>query len=166
MHKVLVGVLATVLVTGLSIGGEANPRGDRGYQRCGFSKGHGKGQKDFGFYLRMRETLELTDAQVAKLKAIKMKVRKKQIANEAEMKTLHLDLEDLMSEEKVNRKKVDSMVEKLGDLHSEMKKMGIHSHLDAKAVLTSEQLKKVKEHKKGKHGKKYKMGSRHPEEKD
>ena len=147
MRKGLFLVLAALLLLGLTAGGDANPSGQRGRNRGTFGE-HKGSRGSVGFILQMREALELTDEQVAKLRSIKMDAEKKRIQQEADLKTLHLDLEDLLHQDKVNRGKVDSSIDKMGKLHGEMKKLGVHARLDAKAVLTSDQLKKVKEHRK------------------
>jgi len=145
MRKGILGVLLVFLILAVV---------DRGWSQCMMMGGHEKmghrgGMKGErggeGFFLGMKEALNLTDDQVAKLKAIRKETGKKQIENEAKLKNLHLELEDLLLEEKVDRNKVDSTIDQIGKLHSEMKKIAIHARLDAKALLTPEQFKKLKE---------------------
>jgi Spy/CpxP family protein refolding chaperone len=148
MRKGFVLVLPALLVLFLAVDGNVNPRDCLEMQGCfmgGHGKSHGGGVKHL---LQMREALDLTDAQVDKLKAIRKESAKKKISHEAEMKTIRLEMEDLLSNENVDRKKVDSLIDKIGKLHGEMQKLSIHARLDSKNVLTADQKKKMKELKK------------------
>jgi Spy/CpxP family protein refolding chaperone len=154
MRKGFVLILPVLLVLFLAVDGNVNPRDHGGMSGCfqgGHGKSHGGGVKHL---IQMRQALELTDAQVDKLKSIRKDSAKKKINHEAEMKTLHLELEDLLSDKNVDRKKVDSIIDKLGKLHGEMKKLSIHARLDSKNVLTADQKKKMEELKKEKGHKK------------
>ena len=104
--------------------------------------------------LEMKDELGLSNEQVSKLRALKSQTEKRIIRIKSDLEILELELQDLLQDNKVNVKAVDSKIEKIGELRTEMQKVHVHVRLDAQKVLTSEQLKKLHEHKgKGRHEK-------------
>ncbi len=97
------------------------------------------------FFLGMKDELEFSDEQVAKLKALKNETEKQKIRTKADLEILQIELHDLLSQDKVDVKAVDAKVEKMGELQTKMHKAHIHAKLDAKSILTLEQLKKYRE---------------------
>lgn len=96
--------------------------------------------------LKQKGELGLTDEQVSQLKSLKSENEKQLIRDEAEMKVLKIELHDLVHQDKVDVKAVDTKIEKIGTLFTTMKKNHIYAKLDTKKILTAEQLKKFKEH--------------------
>ncbi|MEE9166518.1 MAG: periplasmic heavy metal sensor [Candidatus Neomarinimicrobiota bacterium] len=99
------------------------------------------------FFLGMKDELGLTDEQVSKLRALKSETEKRMIRTKADLGILEIELHDLLREDKVNVKTVDSKIEKIGELRTKMQKAHVHAGLDARKMLTSEQLKKLHGHK-------------------
>ncbi|MFQ5709229.1 MAG: Spy/CpxP family protein refolding chaperone [bacterium] len=105
------------------------------------------------FFLGMKDELELSDEQVAKLRNLKSETQKQAIRTKADLEIVRIELHDLLSQDKVDVKAVDARIEKMGELQTKMHKAHIHARLDAQEILTPEQLKKYKEIKgKGRHG--------------
>ena len=98
-----------------------------------------------GFFLGMKDELGLSAQQVSKLRALKSQTEKQMIRTKADLEILEIELHDLLRQDKVNVKAVDSKVEKIGELRTGMQKVHIHARLDTKKVLTSEQMKKLHE---------------------
>ena len=105
--------------------------------------------------LEMKGELGLSDEQVSKLRALGSQAEKQVIRTKADLRILEIELDDLLQENNVNVKVVDSKIEKIGDLRTEIQKTHIHARIDVQKILTSEQLKKLHELRgKGKHQKK------------
>lgn len=117
-----------------------------------------KGEKHHGghkFFLGMYDELGLSDEQISTLRTLKSQTEKQMIRTTADLDILQIELHDLLQEDKVNVKMVDSKIEKIGKLQTKVHKVHIHAKLDAQKVLSEEQLKKVCELKgKGRHEKK------------
>ena len=122
-----------------------------GIQGCRMMEGeHREGHE---FFLGMKDELGLSDEQVSKLKALKSETEKQMIRTEADIEILQIELHDILSQDKVNVKAVDTKIEKMGELQTKMYKAHIHARLNAQKILTPEQLKKHREIKgKRKHG--------------
>lgn len=103
---------------------------------------HHEGQE---YFLGMKDELGLSDAQVNKLKALKSESEKQAIRTKADLKILHIELHDLLQQDKVDVKAVDGKIGKIGELQMKMLKAHVHTELDARNILTPEQLKKHQE---------------------
>ncbi len=97
------------------------------------------------FFLVMQDDLGLSDEQISTLRTLKSKTEKQMIRTTADLDILQIELHDLLREDKVNVKTVDSKIEKIGKLRTEVHKVHVHAKLDAQKILTAEQLKKVRE---------------------
>ncbi|KPJ48422.1 hypothetical protein AMJ40_07515 [candidate division TA06 bacterium DG_26] len=105
---------------------------------------HGGKHKCAGGLIGMREELGLTDAQVKKLKSMKMNQKKKAIDDRAEIQKMELELHEVMSEDEIDIKAVNSIIDKIAAKKAKMQKNCIRGMVDARKVLTSEQKKKLK----------------------
>jgi len=112
---------------------------------CGMM--HGRGHMKHGFFVGKKEELGLTDAQVEKLKSMKLERGKRAIKEKANLKTLELELRDLMSKDEIDVKAVDRKIDQIASQRAKIHKAQVHAMLDAKKVLTPEQKKKLKESK-------------------
>ncbi len=126
-------IVAVALIAGLVISSQA----------LAF-RGGGRPHKGFAF-LALSEKLGLSDEQKSEIESIKLKAEKAAIPREAELKSARLDLRELLKADKVDRAAVRRKLEEISKLRVELKMIRINSMLDAKAVLTPEQLKKLKE---------------------
>ena len=98
------------------------------------------------FFLCCKEELELTDEQVKSLKSIKMDFMKADIQKEADLKVADLELEELMSADKLDMATVEKMIKSIHSMKAEKKIAHLKAFEKAKGLLTPEQLKKKKEH--------------------
>ena len=96
-------------------------------------------------FLCCKEELELTAEQVAKLEAIKTAFKKDDIQQRAKIDVAEIELDELLRAENVDMAKVKEKVKQIEALRSDARVRIIQAKVDAKKVLTSEQLKKVKE---------------------
>ena len=120
-----------------------------GMMMCGPGMGGGMmmcggKHKCAGGFLGMKEELGLTDAQVKKLKSMKMNQKKKAIDDGAEIQKIELELHELMGEDEIDIKAVDRIIDKIADQKAKIQKNCIRGMVDARKVLTSEQRKKLK----------------------
>ena len=94
------------------------------------------------FFLGMKDKLGLSKEQVSKLSALKNESKKQTIRIKADLEILRIELQDLLHQDKVDVKAVDGKIEKMGELQTKMHKAHVHAKLDAKSILTPEQLMK------------------------
>lgn len=114
-------------------------------QGCSSMKGmghHGKGNCGHGCFLCCAKALELSDTQVSKLKAMKMDAKKAAIRNQAELDILNLELKDMLHDMDVSRSAIDGKLDKVGGLKAKMATSKVRTLLDARDVLSKEQLEK------------------------
>lgn len=105
--------------------------------------GQGMGCSKMGFFLCCKKELELSDKQVKDLKSIKMDFMKGKFKADANLKIAHLELESLMDEE-ASLKEIETKLKAVGKLKTDMKLSHIKAFRKAKALLTPEQLEKMK----------------------
>lgn len=97
-----------------------------------------------GFFLNQAEELGLNDSQVARLEKLKSETQKGLIRQQADMKVVQLELNELLKDANANRANLESKAKKVEELRSDMRMTAFNAQLDARAVLTPEQLQKVK----------------------
>jgi len=96
------------------------------------------------FFLCCKKELELTDKQVTDLKSIKMDFQKGKIRAEADLKIAELELKSLMHDDEAPIKDIEAKLKAAASLKTEMKLSHIKAYRKAKALLTSEQMEKMK----------------------
>ena len=106
-----------------------------------------------GFYLSQAEELGLNPTQIAKLEKIKSEAQKALIKKEADLKIARLELQDLMKDPKARRSELEAKAKRVENLKSEIRLAEFKATLDARAVLTPEQLQKAQNAKSCKAGK-------------
>jgi len=87
----------------------------------------------------------LTDAQIKKLRKISSESKKSIIMARAELQIAQIDIEDALADESPNVSYLDSKIEEAGRKRVETEKIAMHAELEARAVMTKEQLAKAKE---------------------
>lgn len=87
--------------------------------------------------------LNLTDAQLAKLKTERLNMRKQMIRDTAEVKTLHLDLFAEITQDKPDLEKIEKLAKQIGDLEAKMLLARTKSIIFLRSQLTPEQKKKM-----------------------
>ena len=112
---------------------------------CGMmGSDHGMGCCKKEFFLCCRKELELTDKQVTELESIKMDFQKGKIRKEADLKIAELELKSLMHDDDAPIKDIEAKMKAAANLKTEMKLSHIKAYRKAKALLTPEQMEKMK----------------------
>ena len=117
-----------------------------GMGMCGEMMGGcgGGGCSKMGFFLCCKKELELTDKQVTDLKSIKMNFQKGKIRTEADLKIAELELKSLMHDDDASIKDIEAKMKAAAKLKTDMKLSHIKAFREAKALLTPEQMEKMK----------------------
>ena len=99
-------------------------------------------QKDF--FICCKKELELTDKQVKDLESIKMDFLKGSFKAEADLKIAQLELKRVMHDESASLKDIEAKLNSVAKLKTDMKLSHIKAFRQAKALLTPEQVDKLK----------------------
>jgi len=106
---------------------------------------HGWGLR-VGKLLLLRDTLKLTDDQVAKLKDLNLAFQKESTKLQADLKIARLEFFNLISEERVpDVSKAQAKLEEINRLRGRLQKARLSHHIEIRKVLTDEQWKTLKE---------------------
>jgi len=97
-----------------------------------------------GFFLCCKKELELSDKQMKDLKSIKLDFQMGKIRKEADLKIAELELKSLMHEDEASIKDIEAKLKAVAKLKTDMKLSHIKAFRKAKALLTPEQLEKMK----------------------
>ena len=108
--------------------------------------GQGMGCSKMGFFLCCKKELELSDKQVKDLKSIKMDFMKGKFKADANLKIAQLELKSLMHEDESSIKDIETKLKAVGKLKTDMKLSHIKAFRKAKALLTPDQLEKMKKY--------------------
>jgi Spy/CpxP family protein refolding chaperone len=118
----------------------------QGMGMCGGMMGDGEKmgccQKEF--FLCCKDKLELTDKQVQDLEKIKMDFMKGRFKTEADLKIAQLELKSLMDKKDAALKDIEAKMNAAAKLETDMKLSHIKAFRQAKALLTPEQMEKLK----------------------
>lgn len=108
----------------------------------------GMGHRGFGHrkmaWLWKLKHLDLSDEQWQRLHAIKFATLKAVARQWAEVKVAKIDLVQLLHEENVDRARVEDAVREVGRLRTDLKLTLVNAMLDAFAVLTADQRRKLR----------------------
>jgi len=117
-----------------------------GMGMCGEMMGgdQGMGCCKMDFFLCRKKELELTDKQMKELKSIKMDFMKGKFKAEANLKIAQLELKSLMHEDDAPIKDIEAKMKAAAKLKMDMKLSHIKAFREAKALLTPEQMEKMK----------------------
>ncbi|MFQ5751546.1 MAG: Spy/CpxP family protein refolding chaperone [bacterium] len=97
-----------------------------------------------GFFLNQAKDLGLNESQIEQLQKIKTATQKAVIQKEADLKIANLELDEIMKDSNAKRSALEARAKKVEDLRSDIRLTQFKAQLDARAVLTPEQLKKTK----------------------
>ncbi len=113
----------------------------KGMMGSGMMKGYRRmmGAGDIPNLLNHGDKLSLTDEQMAALKSLEFSLAKKIILKKADLQVAAIDLEGLLSQDKVNMPKVESKLKQIQDLRTEIWLSQIKARIQAKKVLTGKQ---------------------------
>jgi Spy/CpxP family protein refolding chaperone len=124
-------------------GGEFGPGGMRGQQHWGMSR-RGPGMRGFAMRRSRIEDLDLTDAQRKKLADIRDQHAKTGINQRASVQLASLELRKLMRADKPDVGAVERQIDKIASLRSALTKNRMTGMLEARALLTPEQMEKLR----------------------
>ena len=120
----------------------------------GMAKGNkmwaGKGHDEMFFRkahlaLAKAKELGLSDDQVSKIKALEYNLKKSSIKEEADIKSLGLDIKEAITKDTVDTNAVNSLIDKKYALKAAKAKEGIQAYANLKTILTKDQYDKLKE---------------------
>jgi Spy/CpxP family protein refolding chaperone len=94
---------------------------------------------------RLAQRLGLSDAQRARLEDIRDRQQRRDIQARADLAIARLDLRKAMKADKPELSAINSQIDKLARMRADLAKSRVASHLEARAVLTPEQQKQMKE---------------------
>jgi len=147
MNKIAV----TLLAGSLALGGyglvNASPDSYEKYEYQGKHCKHGKE----GRLERMKSTLDLSEDQVTKIRAIKDKYRPEKMALRGKMKDARKQLREAMHADSIDKNKVKKLARQMGDLKTQKILLRADMKAEVHSVLTSEQRAKKKDMFKGRH---------------
>ena len=98
-----------------------------------------------GMFAHMTQALDLTDAQREKLADIHERQSRRDIQSRADLEIARLDLRKAMAAEKPEAGAIDAQIDRVAKLRSDMAKAHVASLLEARALLTPEQQKKMRD---------------------
>lgn len=114
---------------------------------AGMGMGMGPGP---GMFAHMTQALDLSDTQREKLAAIHERQQRRDIPARADLQIARLDLRKAMNAEKPDGFAINTQIDRAAKLRSDMAKAHVASLLEARALLTPEQQKQMREmHMKG-----------------
>ena len=103
-----------------------------------------QGGHAMGMHMRLSR-LDLTEAQRGKMRDLHEAAQRKNIQREADMKLARMDLHKLMRADAPSAQAVNSQIDKLSKLRADGMKAHYDTWLQARALLTPEQLQKLKD---------------------
>ena len=125
-------------------GGEMGAGGMRGQERWGMIGRRGPGMRGEFAMRRRLEDLDLTDTQRKKLAEIRDTHAKTAINQRASVELAALDLRKLMRADKPDVGAVERQIDKVASLRAALTKNRVTGMLEARALLTPEQLEKLR----------------------
>jgi Spy/CpxP family protein refolding chaperone len=141
--KIFVLVFAVILAIALSL---STSYAMMGYKSQGKTAEWGIEGKFFKMAKRIltnRDELGLSDDQVKEIKALKAETKKGLIKQDAEIKTLGVEIDTLMWETPFDAENVNNLIAEKYKLKKDRAKYIVSAHDKLNKILTKEQLKKV-----------------------
>ncbi len=115
----------------------------RGHGRKMGLRSHRPGGPEY--FLHRAEKLELTEKQLADLKALKWDHEKSAIEMRAEIETARVDMKQLLDQKTLNFGKIKAKASQIADMHKKMQLARWSVIEKSHGLLTAEQLEKAKE---------------------
>ena len=97
--------------------------------------------------VELKKELDSTEEQVKNLKELRFNVKKLYIEKKAQLDIIKLELAELLSEYRVDEKKVEKKVDMLYEIKKDLKKDIINAQMKLRAILSKEQFDILKEKK-------------------
>ena len=101
-----------------------------------------------GSLLHKKDELGLNDDQVTQIKELKSSSKKAKVRKSADIQILEIELKELLDEKSVDKKAVESKIDAIGNLRTQIIKDCVNTKLTAREILTDEQLQKLEKTKK------------------
>lgn len=92
------------------------------------------------------EKLKLSDSQLEKIHALRVKTEKEMIKNGALMSEKMIDLNELMDDEKLNEGKIRELIDEISRVQTLLFTARMNTRLDIARILTAEQRKELRDH--------------------
>ncbi len=89
--------------------------------------------------------LGLTPEQKEKVRTIVLGGKMEQIQREADLKIAHVQLRELMMQDKLDRQKIEKQIQQIGTLRTRMEMARVETMMKMRDVLTKEQVQALKE---------------------
>jgi len=117
---------------------------DANAQRGGSERGRGSGRHEMTCQTRARnynwsDQLDLTDDQKSKIDEIKLTSSKTSIQRRNKINELEAQLTTLLSEDAINKSKVNTTIDEIGELKTEDRKAMVEDHMKVRDLLTVKQ---------------------------
>ncbi|MFC1576484.1 Spy/CpxP family protein refolding chaperone [Candidatus Omnitrophota bacterium] len=140
-------LLAMLLIAALTFGNVAVEvcSADHGAKGKSCYSLEGKFCKKAKIMLSNKDELGLTDAQVKKVKELKVKTKKDLIKKKAEIDIVALDIKAQMWEDPIDTATINKLIDKKYNLKKEKAKSLVDAYATLKGLLTEEQKAKMKE---------------------
>lgn len=119
-------------------------------RRMGWQRGGHRGFGGGDHLLRMaenprvRQYLGLTDDQVTRLHEIGINAEKSAVQTRADLELRHIELRELLRADNPDHDAIMNKLDQINALQGKMEKQRVETMLSARAVMTPEQLKKIK----------------------
>jgi periplasmic protein CpxP/Spy len=128
----------------LGAGPGMGPGGGMGHMGGMGGMGRGAGMRHGGM-ARAFAMLDLTDDQRTKLQAVHEKQQRKNVQAHADLQIARMDLRDLVQAEKPNTTAINTQIDKMAKMQAEQRKSQVATLLEARALLTPDQQKRLRE---------------------
>ena len=126
---------------GMGMGAGMGPGAGMG---CGMGMGAGMGcGMGMGCDPGALKGLDLTPEQQRKVKDIHERLQRKHIQADADMRLARMDLQKLLHSDSPERAKIEAQIDRVADMEAAMQKAHVATHLEMRALLTPEQLKRL-----------------------
>lgn len=89
--------------------------------------------------------LGLTPEQKEKIRSMVFEGRKEQIRLQSDLKIANLQLRELMTQDRLDKFKIDKMIDDIGAIRTRMQKARVERMLSLRDILTKEQIQSLKE---------------------
>jgi Spy/CpxP family protein refolding chaperone len=127
-------------------GDEGGPGGAMHHRsaRPGARRAAGRHGGAMGLHMRMAN-LDLTDAQREKMRDLHEAAMRKGIQRKADLEIARMDLHKLMRADAPSAQSVNTQIDKMAKMRADAQKAHFETFMQARALLTPEQLKQLKE---------------------
>ena len=118
-------------------------------------RGGGRGMRGpgAGMHAGAMAQLDLTEAQRDKMRGLHEAMQRKAIQGRADLQLARLDLQKLVRSDKPQKSAIDAQIDKIARLQADQHKARVGTMLEARALLTPEQQKQMRElHERGRGG--------------